>query len=70
MGSSKKSTSFNCVNELLEFENDAKEVDSYPGEIHYLLGRAYGQQNNYEKALEHLRKARKDRVVDSKVIQI
>ncbi|XP_060871257.1 uncharacterized protein LOC132945503 [Metopolophium dirhodum] len=66
MGSSNKNKNYNCVNELLPFEDDAKEVGSYPGEIHYLIAKAYGYQNNYSKALEHLRKARKTDVVDAK----
>lgn len=68
MGSSNKDKNYNCVNELLPFENDVKEIDSYPGEIQYLIAKAYGYQNNYPLALEHLRKARKAEVVDAKVI--
>lgn len=68
MGTSNKS--LNCVNELLSFENDVKEIDSYPGEIHYLIAKAYGYQKNYPLAIDHLHKARKAEVVDAKVIQI
>jgi len=68
MGSSNKDKNYNCVKELLPFENDVKEIDSYPGEIHYLIAKAYGYQNNYPLALDHLRKARKAEVVDAKVI--
>ncbi|XP_001952019.2 uncharacterized protein LOC100163961 [Acyrthosiphon pisum] len=66
MGSSNKDKNYDCVKELLPFENDVKEIDSYPGEIHYLIAKAYGYQNNYPSAIEHLRKARKAEVVDSK----
>lgn len=68
MGTSKKDKNFNCVKELLSFQDDLEEIDSYPSEIHYLLARAYGLQNKNSLALDHLRKARKETVVDSKVI--
>jgi len=70
MGSSNKEKNYDCVSELLHFENDAKDVGSYTAEMHYLIGKAYGYQNNYSKALEHLQKARRTDVYDGKVIQI
>lgn len=66
--STSKRNRFNCVKELLSFQDNLKEIDSYPSEIHYLLARAYGLQNNNALALDHLRKARNEKVVDSKVI--
>jgi len=67
MGSSNRN--YNCVNDLLPFANDLDEIDSYPGEYHYLLGLAYEKQNNLSLAIDHLRKARAAAVLDSKVIQ-
>ncbi|KAL4096483.1 hypothetical protein QTP88_021429 [Uroleucon formosanum] len=64
--STSKRNRFNCVKELLSFQDNLKEIDSYPSEIHYLLARAYGLQNNNALALDHLRKARNEKVVDSK----
>ncbi|KAL5242373.1 hypothetical protein ACI65C_009783 [Semiaphis heraclei] len=59
-------SNYDCVRALIPFESHIKEIDSYPGEYHYLIARAYVQQGNNELALDHLRKARQAPVVDAK----
>ncbi|VVC24638.1 Tetratricopeptide-like helical domain [Cinara cedri] len=57
---------FDCITELLKYENEIEIVGSYPGEYYYLLGRAYAKQKNNQKALECLVKARQGPIVCQK----
>lgn len=68
MGNTTNEKKFNCVHELLKFEDDITHVGSFNGEFYYLLGRAYAKKKEYDKAMEALNKARRDVVVDEKVI--
>ncbi|XP_022183490.1 uncharacterized protein LOC111043020 [Myzus persicae] len=70
MGTSRKDKNFNCVTELKQFEGELANIDSFAAEFHYLVAKAYGSQNNFASAMEHLIKVREEDVVDSKTREI
>lgn len=70
MGSTKNEHNINCVEALLRFKDEISNVGSNVGEYYYLLGRAYAKNGENKKAMQSLQHARKDIIVDTKVIII
>lgn len=68
-GIKKSEKKFDCIQELIKYECEIENVGSYPGEYFYLLGRAYAKQNENQKALECLVKARQGPIVCQKVMK-
>lgn len=69
-GGTKKDKNYDCVKELLQFQNIIDEVGSSNGEYYYLLGKAYAHKGNLSSALSCLENARESKVFDQKVIKI
>ncbi|VVC24639.1 Tetratricopeptide-like helical domain [Cinara cedri] len=65
-GITKSERNFDCIKELLKYEQEIENVGSYPGEYYYLLGRAYAKQGDNQKAIECLAKARLGPIVCQK----